>query len=622
MKLSKVAFAVAGLMAIAGAAHAGQIDSSSSTLAIEVIKDDSQVIAAPTKAYSFAGDINATADEQRLQLQYTLEKGQWPTGAGTMFALPDTLVDVSAANVLSVDYNDATAVPKAAFPAGTEVHAFVSADKKTLAFNITIPANAANLLKTPIFTVNKLKTTAGNTGITGLSSVAGLTACVAPDSSADISFKHFTTHNGAATLQASASSDSEHLRVGSTNTGRLLNFTQNLKFNFTAAPTAALTEVTKLNKELKGTNWTGVKQLVATGTDVVPPAFVSPMTGFLLGHLSLQTRANGLDLNYAATYGKGSGTAPEPFDAGDFLVGATVTNDPTDSAVGKIEVSAATVVVTLPTAWPTGANLMLTDGTAAATLGTTTWSTDRKTATITLSTAADIATVANRGYLWASFNGTNEIPQTNGITATATLVKSAKAATGADLSEQNNSCTGPMTGIGGGIKIDVRNYATYATYGANGPKSFVRMINNSESQPADLYGQIIYGNGQYGPWGQLGTLAPRAALNMTSIEIEALLTNAAAAANPFGTGTVYASDTSAQVQANKGGAGNGDRLRIVSNTGSTLRVQSFILYPNGNVLDTSSAQGVDFENTTNNRTPSTAVDGQPISQDAINGLGR
>lgn len=621
MKLSKVAFAVAGLMAIAGAAHAGQIDSSSSTLAIEVIKDDSQVIAAPTKAYSFSGDINATADEQRLQLQYTLDKGQWPTGTGTMFALADTLVDVSAANVLSVDFNDATAVPKAAFPAGTVVQAFVSADKKTLAFNITIPADPANLLKTPIFTVNKLKTAGvGNTGITGLASVAGATACVAPDSNADISFKHFTTHNGAAVLQASASSDSEHLRVGSTNTGRLLNFTQNLRFNFTAAPVAALTEVTKLNKELKGTNWTGVKQLATPAVDVVPPVFTSPVTGFLLGHLSLQTRANGLDLNYAATYGKGSAAAPAPFAAGDFLVATNVSNDPTVSAVGKIEVANATVVVTLPTAWPAGANLMLTDGVAAAPLGTTVWSTDRKTATITLASAADIATVSNRGYLWASFNGTNEIPQTNGITATATLVKSAKAATGVDLSEQNNACTGPMTGIGGGIKIDVRNYASWSTFGANGPQSLIRVINNSESQAADLYGQIIYANGQYGPWGQLGTLAPRAVSNLSNQQVEALLTNAAAATNPFGTGTVYTSNTNAAVQAN--GEGGGDRLRIVSNTGSTLRVQSFIVYPSGIVLDTSNAQGVDFENQANNRTPANAIDAQPNSQDAINGLAR
>ena len=628
MKLSKVAFAVAGLMAIAGAAHAGQIDSSSSTLAIEVIKSDAQVVRAPSKAYNFAGDIDATTNEQRLQLQYTLDNGgKWPVGTLTSTA------PVAGAGFLKLVSAAAPATAIDMTAAGWSVESFLANDAKTLVFNITVPSGTA-LIRNPIFTLNSADTVGTtNTGITALYSVAGATACVADDKNLDISLKHFTNHTGGLTVMSNASPDSEHVRSGNVSSGRLLNFTQNLKLDFTPAANAAQTDANFINQRLLGTNYANERLRDSTGNAastalVVAPTVSLPATQFLLGSVRLTARSTGLDLNYAQQYGKGiltvapgAGSVYGPYDNANFTfpTAAAVPVLPTDSS---IELKDAAVVVTLPTAWPADAALILTDGQNAATVLTATWSADRKTATFTATTPAQAAVVANGGYIWGQFTGATAIPQTAGVSVVATLNKAPAAATGADLSEQNNSCSGSLTGIGGGIKIDVRNYATYATYGDAGPKSFVRLINNSESQAADIYGQIIYGNGMYGPWGKLGELAPRAAKNMTSPEIEALLTNAAAASNPFGTSTVYTNDAAATTQANKGGAGNGDRLRIVSNTGSTLRVQSFILYPNGSVLDTSSAQGVDFENTANNRTPANAIDGQPISQDAINGLGR
>jgi hypothetical protein len=107
---------------------------------------------------------------------------------------------------------------------------------------------------------------------------------------------------------------------------------------------------------------------------------------------------------------------------------------------------------------------------------------------------------------------------------------------------------------------------------------------------------------------------------MSNKEIEALLVNAPAATNPFGTGTVY-TQTAGTAVVTGPKAGTGDRLRIVSTTGSTLRVQSYMVVGNM-VLDTSNAQGVDFEGTANDRTPTTAIDAQPVSQDAINGLSK
>lgn len=630
MKLSKVAFAVAGLMAIAGAAHSGQIGSSSSTLAIEVIKSDAQVVLAPSKSYNFAGDIDARTNEQRLQLQYTLEKGSWPFGAGTRFPAANALVTLAADQVITVAYQDAANAAQTALPAGSTVDGFVTADGKTLALNITIPAGATNLLKAPIFTLNAKNTTAdlhvANSGITGLFTVAGAATCVSPDSSMDITFKHFTNHNGQAQLQTNVSPDSEHVRSGSTNQARLLNFTQNLAFEFAAAPRSSQTDANTVNKTLLLSggvgNWSGV--------EVVPGTALTPLTGatanllHYIGKVNLKQRGNGLDTNYTNVYGDSVApfVAASPFIAADFVqIAAPGT---ATSNAGVVEFQSFDVTLTLPAAWPAGTIVTLADGAGAAIPGVTPVTLAAPNLTevkLVVSNAAAAAAVANGAYAWATFNGTTAIPQTAGVAAKASIIK-ALGATAADFSEQNNICSGSLAGIGGGIKIDVRNYATYATYGTTGPKSFVRLINNSESQAADVFGQIIYGNGQYGPWGKLTDLAPRAAANMTSQQIEALLTNAASATNPFGNGTKYDSDTNAAVQGNKGGAGNGDRLRIVSNTGSTLRVQSFILYPNGTVLDTSNAQGVDFENQNNNRTPSTAIDGQPISQDAINGLGR
>jgi len=70
----------------------------------------------------------------------------------------------------------------------------------------------------------------------------------------------------------------------------------------------------------------------------------------------------------------------------------------------------------------------------------------------------------------------------------------------------------------------------------------------------------------------------------------------------------------------KNSTGGGDRVRIMSNSGSTLRVQSYMVVGN-TVLDTSNAQGVDFENG-GSRVPSNAVDAQPVSQDAVNGISK
>ena len=83
MKLTKVAFAIASVLAVAaGSANAGQIDASSATLATEVIYANNQVVRAPSKSYTFAGAVDARNNEQRLQLQWKLSGTalQWALG--------------------------------------------------------------------------------------------------------------------------------------------------------------------------------------------------------------------------------------------------------------------------------------------------------------------------------------------------------------------------------------------------------------------------------------------------------------------------------------------------------------------------------------------------------------
>lgn len=617
MKLTKVAFAIASVLAVAaGSANAGQIDSSSATLATEVIYSNAQVVRAPSKSYSFAGDIDARTNEQRLQLQYTLAKGTWATGAaGQVFTAVNT--PVNGAALLKAAFLDAANVNQTALPAGSIVSAFLTADAKTLVFNITIPAATA-LLKTPIFTINAdgiLGT--NNVGVSNLFDVAGATACVAPDAALNINFKHFTNHTGGTNVLTDASPDSEHLRVGSTNDARLLNFTQNLKFDFTPSSKAGQTDANFVNMRLAGQNWVGQNQVgVTPAVAIVAPAVVAPVTQYYMGFVKLTQRGSGLDTDYTHVYG--DSVAPfvpaNPFIGGDFSPVATAAAN-----VGAVEYTSFAVTLTLPAAWPAGTVILPVDNAGVALGGVTaTLNAARTQVTIAATTAAGAAALANGAYVFAQFNGATAIPQTSSVLGQAAIVKAPAGA--AFFAEQNNVCNGSFTGIGGGIKIDVRNYAAYATFGATGPATTVRIINNSETNAADVYGQMIYADGTYGAWGLLGNLQPREVMNMANKDVEAKLTNAAAATNPFGAAAVgYAAKGGTSVV---GGtkAGISDRLRIVSNTGSTLRVQSYMVV-GSTVIDTSNAQGVDFENT-RDAVPQNQNDAQPISQDAINGLGK
>lgn len=621
MKLSKIALAIAGTLAIAsGAAFAGQIGSSSVTVAAEVIVSDAQIVRAPSNNYNFAGNIDARTNQQLLQLAYTLDSGTWGAAA---FPTVNTLVPItpSATSMLRVQYFDGAGFSQSTFPAGTTINAFVNGnDRKTLVFNVTIPANSsspANLLVIPNFTINSSNGPGENAGVSNLFSLVGVVGCGYKDKAANISFKHFTTHNGTPVLITVDGPDSEHVRFGSSNNARLLNFVQNLANGpFLPAASASRTDAAFLNDRFVTTN-------VASNFANAPAAIqaLGNVSRHYIGRTSnLVLRALGVDLGYTQIYGRADGLTG--FSAADFDAADNIGNQ----SNGQIEIGAYSTTLTVSSPWPAGTVLTGYNAAGGVIAAAAPSVAGQTVFTVSATTAAGAADSAAGVYLIAQFPGGGApIPPTAAI-ATQSVITKASVAGSPDLREQDSiACPFSLTGIGGGIKIDVRNYASKAKFPTGNYASYVRIINNSESQSADVFAQLIYADGTYGPYGQLPTLLPRAVANYSNAALEAAMTTAPAASNPFGASTAYTQTPGiTTIGTGSGGttAALGDRVRFVSNTGTTLRIQSYILLPNGNLLDTTNAQGVDFESTSNNRTPSSAVDAQPVSQDAINGLAR
>ena len=669
MKLSKIALATAAVAALAsGSLFAGDINSSSVPLAVEVINSNTQIVRAPSVSYNFAGDIDARSNAQNFQLQYTLDKGTWSTSVVGLTLTPITLGAVGAvgAGMLNVNYVDGGNAPQGGagaalggFPALSTVAAFVTADRKTLVFNVTIPATNTNpfLLKQPIFTINAQAIgTTDNAGINGLLDVAGAAvasgagtvACKPNLAEVNVTFAHSPTHNGSAVQQTVYPAGSEHLRPSASNKGPILSFAQNHGYEFTPAARVSQLDPLNLNRRLLNTaaaiNFTATAP--AAGTALLKsvnnfmnalPATTGIITRHYLGSASIKQVNTNYDLNYTNRYGDSTTTNPAVYlQAADISVAAP------NTLVGLVEAKEVTAVLTFPAgALPVGTVIRAVDGTGAAitSAGAVVTTTAGQTVvTFKLVNAADIAAagavtptpalnavagVTGGIHFFADFDGLNVISASAGPVAGGVFVKSPAGAGPAFNHEQDvPSCPNTLTGIGGGIKIDIRNYASAAKFNKAGdPQSVVRLINNSESQSATVIGQMIYADGTYGPYGTVVTLAPREVANFTNAQLEAKFITTPAASNPFGGNTVYTQTAGAAVSATAGKAGVGDRVRFSSENGTTLRVQSFMIL-GSTILDTSQAQGVDFENTANNRTPTTAVDAQPNSQDAINGIAK
>ena len=587
--------AFAGVAAI-GVAQAGQITASSTNVAREVITTDIQTINSPTISYRFAGDIDATVQDQEFQVQFTLEDGaNWGAILPSDNAFTITPTAGTDAGVPGIGGVDFTVVAKN----------FDNALAPTVLFaTIRVPtapvgAWADSLLDQPIITLNagtattpatvkKLKTLVGDL----VSDFTSAGKC-ADNKSLFVNFKHFKLLSDPNAIAGAGNGVAdEHERAAATNRAGIINFPTNILVQLATSTGTTKVDVSNANLKFAGT---------ATGAE---PAFISTILANL-GTLNLKQNATGYDVNLTNQY---------------LLTGTPALSGLTQGATaslvdGNVEVEKVDVVVTASNGFAPASNVFLaTDALCAAPIA------GSNVLVTALNAAGPITLTVPTAVVNASFGtaGTGPIRVCYDVASVVTPIPlSAFSAVGTvdkanagTNNEQNNVCNGNLYSLGGGIKIDVRNYANSAD--PTGWMSVIRLINNNESRTVDVFGQLIQVDGLYGPWGKIATLAPRAVSNMTAAQIDALLVNAPAA------GALKDGDSVAQSTT------TGARLRITSENSSSLRVQNYMVNPaTGAVMEFSSAQGVDFEGTVD-RAPLDTLggnqSGQYISQDAAAGL--
>lgn len=625
MKLTKIAIAAAAFAATlsGGLAVAGSFQTNATVIAREVIVSDAQLVTAPQVSYSFQGPVRNPAQETYFQIQLKLDSGSWtvPTSASFPQESADPVVDniraaasngnvalvtsgglvIATANAVRVDDRTIKAtfrVPKGPGEnnarvvfnaAGTHALGYGLSEGQAPAHRSLRPAVASELQ------ISNLKSVVGDV-VDCDNTIKNITGSITQYP--DITDPTFTA------TAANNSPASEHLYPGSQNSGPVTSFPTNLRVVGTPDALIAVQNYSDQGRRFQHQNPTTTPNVSADGLSVN------------LGTVEYHQAAQGYDIDLTNVYGS---PPTAHTHTKDYAI-KTVADDKD----GLIELKDFTVALT--GSFAESAKFWLEPQT---TLG------EACAATAPAGAVSPSGGSAVINYTGEPFNkgtqmkvcygvdGKSVIP-TTAISAHIVMTKASDGKSASDTDrrqEQNNSCSAQYN-VGGGIRIDVRNYASYAKFGDSGTSSTLRIINNSETATADLYAQMIYADGTYGAWGKLPDLKPRAAANYSNRELEAFMTNAAAAANPFGNNAAEYAQTGGSTVSAHTKAGVGDRVRIVSTTGSTLRVQSYI--SSGPVMiDTSGAQGVDFEGLAapqNGRAPT--KDGQPISQDAVNGLSR
>lgn len=580
--------AFAGAAAV-GTVQAGQITASSTNVAREVITTNTQTIVSPVISYRFAGDIDATVQAQEFQVQFILEGGALWVGLPSADAFTITPTAGTDAGVPGVGGTDFTITSQG-----------ISADGTTLWATFTVPVAPAgawtdSLLDQPIITLNAAGATTGAT-INNLYTVVGdivndyNTRGVCTDNkNLFVNFRHFKllANPAAIAVETTNGIGDEHTRGGATNRAGIINFPTNIRPAIATSTGNAKVNVSAANLQFTGT----------LGTSFVSTTIAN------LGTVTLVQNATGYDSNLTNQYLLNA--VP-----GLSNVGVAAVNN------GYVEVEKVDVTVSATNGFVVGGTLWLDTGVGCATAvvsgggAATAIVAGNAAGPITLS----IGTAQVNGAFGAT--GTGPVHVCYGVAGIGTPIPLSafsavalvdKANAGVNLNEQNNICNGNLYSLGGGVKIDVRNYANSQQTANTGWMSVIRLINNSEVRTIDVWGQMIHADGTYGAWGKLTDLAPLAVLNLTSAAVDALLVNAPATAVGLN-GPAVSQDL----------ARGGSRLRITSNAGSTLRVQNYLYNPaSQNFIEASSTQAVDFEGNTD-RAP--VNEGQYQSQDAFLGI--
>jgi hypothetical protein len=621
-----VAGIVGGVAAVGGIglAQAGQIDLTPTNVAREVIPDNALAINAPAISYRFISDIDARSQDRTHQVQFILEEGTFVDGIDfrTAFSITSNTPANNSVLTQTTDGLEPTSDNPVAVPAYANDRAWytvdaigLSTDKKIAFVTFTIKqspafglvnqplvtlnastnrlaaggvltnqaaASAPGVYDTPVVATNKAK-------LDGLYDVVGdVTASCGEIKDLYLNIKDFVNPTAGAGVLAneSTATEGEHVQPGHSDRKVLISFPTNLKLTFTPS-----------NGDAKLA--AGSATFAGTGTGTIP-SFVSS-TLINLGRLRVSQSGYGYDIDLTNQY---------------LLSGLVTASTAISGNTGKPELEKLRVVVSATDGFSEDGKLHLDTGANCSTSTVAGASANitaaNKNGPITLDGTAPAAALSTTGgpvYVCYTVSGTDDIPPSS-FSAVGTLVKASNADTTNLFREQNNVCDGSLYALGGGIKIDVRNYASKRFGNDNGWISTIRFINNSESRTAKVYGQIIQTDGKYGPWGLITELAPRAVKNISSDVIDDKLTEAPIAGSANG-------DSSADAAGAAGENGAAPRLRITSNNGSTLRVQNYVLNPStGQVLEFSGAQGVDFDPTAT-RSPDTS---QTLSQDAEAGL--
>ena len=580
--------AFAGAAAV-GTVQAGQITASSTNVAREVITTNTQTIVSPVISYRFAGDIDATVQAQEFQVQFILEGGALWVGLPSADAFTITPTAGTDAGIPGVGGTDFAITSQG-----------ISADGTTLWATITVPVAPAgawvdSLLDQPIITLNAAGATTGAT-INNLYTVVGdivndyNTRGVCTDNkNLFVNFRHFKllANPAAIAVETTNGIGDEHTRGGATNRAGIINFPTNIRPAIATSTGNAKVNVSAANLQFTGT----------LGTSFVSTTIAN------LGTVTLVQNATGYDSNLTNQYLLNA--VP-----GLSNIGVAAVNN------GYVEVEKVDVTVSATNGFVPGGTLWLDTGAGCATAvvsgGTV------PTAITALNAAGPIVLSIGTAQVNGAFGatGTGPVHVCYGVAGIGTPIPLSafsavalvdKANAGVNLNEQNNICNGNLYSLGGGVKIDVRNYANSQQTANTGWMSVIRLINNSEVRTIDVWGQMIHADGTYGAWGKLTDLAPLAVLNLTSAAVDALLVNAPATAVGLN-GPAVSQDL----------ARGGSRLRITSNAGSTLRVQNYLYNPaSQNFIEASSTQAVDFEGNTD-RAP--VNEGQYHSQDAFLGI--
>ena len=598
-KLTLIACAV-GVVAggLATVAQAGQIQASATSYAREAINTDTLPLAMPVVGYKLFGSVDASAQLQRFSIEVDISAGSYGAAPapGSVFISDQTVLTIGGFTA------DTTSI------SGTK-----------LTINFVIPQTPGLTFSNPIIRVNAVSGVGASASMSdtqvagavtvGAGTIKGLGALNAFDATTNATACAIGSKSISATVthkDATGAIDDSN-RPSSANTANILNFPTTHLGVTTANVLAGALDIANSNKSFVAGN--GGSLSGAAGTGAISVSLANLGRVVLVSKTSAAFAALPLAASVQAVLGVGSDSSGNAVNYG--LPTAPVANAAAGTVnAGVMEIGNVAVDVVADQGYVVGGSLALsTTANCAALLGAVpiTASNSAAGSKITMTTPGAATAVQQYFVCYTVPTGAAalQIPS-SGFKAIARWAK----ATG-DLGEQTNtSCDAPLFSLGGAVKIDVRNYVPAARSAVTNWTSVLRLINNSEVNDVRVFAQTIDKDGKFGNSALIKTLKPRAAVYMLNSEVDAILKGTTATAS-----SAVAAAVSTNLVGNATDVDN-TRLRITGEGSNTLRVQNYLVGPQGQFLEASGAQGVDFGPITDRAADAGAL----LDQDAPLGL--